>query len=138
MQFSNKVYDTLKFIVLIGLPAFAAFYLGLSQVWGFPEPEKVGTSIGLLAAFLGALLQISNSKYKSDNPGDPGDPQGELKFVGNDPDTGIPEIQLTVFPDVAADPAAALNKGELKLTVTSTDNFVPQKMALDVDEDEEH
>lgn len=135
MNFSNTTYDRLKYLTLIGLPALAAFYLGLSDTWGLPEPEKVGTSIGLFAALLGTLLQISNSKYKNENVQQP---LGELKFTGSDPDSGIPDIKLTVFPEVAADPGAVLNKGEVKLKVTAADNFVPKKLEAPEEEIEEH
>lgn len=86
---SNTLYDRLKFVVIILLPSLGAFYLGLSQLWGFPEPEKVGASIALLAAFLGALLQISNSKYKND-------PDGYVTQTGVNPDTGLPHTQFSV------------------------------------------
>ena len=36
---SNKVYDVLKFIAQIVLPASATFYLTLSRFWDIPYPE---------------------------------------------------------------------------------------------------
>ena len=35
MKLSDKVYDTLKWIVTIVLPALSALYWGLSGIWGW-------------------------------------------------------------------------------------------------------
>ena len=61
---NNKVYDILKWIAMIGLPALATLYLGLSNVWGLPYGEEISTTITLVNTFLGAVLMISNTQYK--------------------------------------------------------------------------
>lgn len=60
---SNKTYDTLKWIALIALPAAAALYLALAQIWGLPEPEKVAMTVTAVNTFLGAVLGISSKNY---------------------------------------------------------------------------
>lgn len=60
---SNKVYNTLKWIAMIVLPAIATLYLGLSQIWGFPYGEEISASITLVDTFLGSILMISTSQY---------------------------------------------------------------------------
>lgn len=92
MQLNSKVYDRLKFFALIVLPAFAAFYLGLGQVWEWPRTEEIVTSIALFDAFIGAILQISNHKYKNDSSRI----DGFLTASGVDEDTGIPNLRLVV------------------------------------------
>lgn len=68
MKMSNKVYDVLKYIAIIGLPALGALYASLSGIWGFPYGEQVVGTISAVDLFLGTLLQISSSKYhKEDN-----------------------------------------------------------------------
>lgn len=64
---SNKVYDILKWIAMIVLPALATLYLGLSNVWGLPYGEEVSTTITLVNTFLGAVLMISTSQYNKTN-----------------------------------------------------------------------
>lgn len=64
MKMSNKLYDILKWIVMILLPALAALYSGLAGYWGFPYVEQIVGSISVVTAFLGALLQISNANYR--------------------------------------------------------------------------
>lgn len=64
---SNKVYDVLKWIALVVLPAIATLYMALAGVWGFPYGEEVVGTITAVDAFLGALLGISSSQYKKKN-----------------------------------------------------------------------
>ena len=60
---SNKVYDILKWIAMIVLPASATLYLGLSNVWGLPYGEQLSTTITLVNTFLGTVLMISTHQY---------------------------------------------------------------------------
>lgn len=87
------VYDWVKRFVQIILPAFSALYLGLAQLWNFPEPEKVVGTIALLTTFLGLCLGISANRYVQSNAGtsgefvvaeDGGGPAG-FRLVLNDP-----------------------------------------------------
>ena len=62
---NNKLYDVLKWTAQIFLPALAALYFGLANVWGLPyAPQVVGT-ITTFNAFLGVLLGISTANYNS-------------------------------------------------------------------------
>ena len=63
MKLSNKVYDILKFVAQILLPALGALYFGLSQLWGFPYAEEIVGTITLIDTFLGAILGISTHNY---------------------------------------------------------------------------
>lgn len=60
---SNKVYNILKWVAMIVLPALATLYLGLSNVWGFPFGEEISTTITLIDTFLGTVLMISTNQY---------------------------------------------------------------------------
>ena len=60
---SNKVYNVLKWIAMIVLPALATLYMGLSAIWGLPYGEEVSGTITLVDTFLGAVLMISTSQY---------------------------------------------------------------------------
>jgi len=62
---TNRTYDRLKWVSLVLLPALAAFYVGLGQVWNFPAIEQVVTTITLVDTFLGLLLGTSSKKYRS-------------------------------------------------------------------------
>ena len=60
---SNKMYDVLKWIALVVLPAIATLYFALAGIWGFPYGEEVVGTITAIDAFLGALLGISSAQY---------------------------------------------------------------------------
>ena len=74
MQMSNKVYDVLKFIAQILLPAIGTLYFALARIWSFPYPEEIVGTITAVDAFLGAVLGISSIAYnkEKDHP-----PEGE-------------------------------------------------------------
>ena len=75
MKLSNKVYDWLKWIVLIAIPAFTTAYVGLSMIWGFPYADKVAKTSAVVCTLLGSLLGISSIQYNKDKP--EGDSEGE-------------------------------------------------------------
>ena len=61
---SNKMYDVLKWIAMVGLPAIATLYFALAGIWGFPYGEEVVGTITAVDTFLGVLLGISSAQYK--------------------------------------------------------------------------
>ena len=63
---SNKVYDILKFIAQIVLPALATFYVTIASLWELPYPEEISGTVMAIDTFLGAILMISSNKYYSD------------------------------------------------------------------------
>lgn len=65
MVFSNAVYDKLKWIALILLPALSVLYLSLAKFWPIPYPEEISGTIMAIDVFLGAILQISSNNYNN-------------------------------------------------------------------------
>lgn len=63
MKLSNKVYDILKWVAMIVLPALGTLYFALAGIWGFPYGESIVGTITAVDVFLGAILGISTSKY---------------------------------------------------------------------------
>lgn len=61
---SNKVYDILKWIAQILLPALGTLYFALAQIWGFPYAEQIVGTITAIDTFLGILLGISTVHYR--------------------------------------------------------------------------
>lgn len=64
MTINNKVYDILKYVAQIVLPAVATLYFALAQIWGLPYGEEIVGTLTAIDAFLGALLGISTAQYK--------------------------------------------------------------------------
>lgn len=71
MKISNKVYDVLKWIVMIVIPALTTAYVGLAAVWGFPYAEPIAKTSAIVCTLLGAILGISTINYnKGQQPPD--------------------------------------------------------------------
>lgn len=66
MKLPNPVYDVLKWIVIIVLPAIGAAYTGLSQIWTLPYSSQIPATITVICTFLGAVLCISTAEYNKD------------------------------------------------------------------------
>jgi hypothetical protein len=73
MKMSNKVYDVLKYIALILLPALGTLYFALAKIWGFPYGAEIVGTISAVDAFLGALLKISTDQYNKEKLIEPPD-----------------------------------------------------------------
>lgn len=75
---SNKLYDVLKYIARIVLPALGTLYFGLAGIWGFPYGEQIVGTITVIDTFLATVLMISTAKYKKQIGGDDIDhPEGQ-------------------------------------------------------------
>ena len=60
---SNKVYDVLKWITTVVLPAIGSLYFGLAGIWDFPYADQITGTITIVVTFLGIVLGISSAQY---------------------------------------------------------------------------
>lgn len=61
---NNKIYDVIKWILLVVIPALNILITGLCSLYGWTwGPIVVGT-IDLFAVFFGTILGIGSVKYK--------------------------------------------------------------------------
>lgn len=63
MQFSNKTYDILKWLVLVCIPACTTFYVVLDKTFGWGFAEVVTTISAAACTLVGALIGISTAQY---------------------------------------------------------------------------
>ena len=64
MIIPSKVYDVLKWVLLIFVPAFIALLTTLTMVWGWNIPlEAIVATISAIQTFIGALIGISTKNY---------------------------------------------------------------------------
>lgn len=63
MKLPDKLYDILKWITMIVLPALATAYVGLAAVWGWPFADEMAKTVAVICTLLGALLGISTAEY---------------------------------------------------------------------------
>ena len=64
---SNKLYDVLKWVALVLLPALGTLYFALAGIWNLPMGEQVVGTITAVDTFLGVLLGISTAQYNKKN-----------------------------------------------------------------------
>jgi hypothetical protein len=64
---NDKVYDVLKWIAQIALPAIAVFWYAIADAWGLPYITEIQMTIIAVDTLLGALLGLSNLQYKTAN-----------------------------------------------------------------------
>ena len=61
--FSDKIYNILKYIAMIALPALALFVQTIFAIWQLPYGEQIAATIVAINALLGACLGISTIGY---------------------------------------------------------------------------
>ena len=59
----NEVYDFLKRIALVVLPALATLVITVFQIWDIPYGEQIGATITAIDTALGVILGISSRNY---------------------------------------------------------------------------
>lgn len=62
---SNSVYDKLKFVALVVLPAMGAAYFSLANLWDLPNAEQVVGTITIIDTLLGGVLKLSSTRYRN-------------------------------------------------------------------------
>lgn len=67
MEMSDKIYDVLKWVALIFIPALGTLYFAISAIWGLPYGEQIVGTLTAVDTFLGALLGISTYQYNKED-----------------------------------------------------------------------
>ena len=63
MKLPDKVYDVLKWLVCILLPAIGTFYVAMAGTWGLPYADEICKTTQAVALFIGALIGVSSVQY---------------------------------------------------------------------------
>lgn len=66
MKLPDKVYDVLKWVAILLLPALAVLYKTVAAEWGLPYGQQVYNTVYAVHIFLGTILGISSLTYKKD------------------------------------------------------------------------
>ena len=67
MKLNDKVYDILKYVALIGIPAVLTFYGVVGATLNIPYTQEVLTIGTAFDTMLGTLLGISNANFNKEN-----------------------------------------------------------------------
>lgn len=62
---SNQVYDTLRWIADLLLPALGTLYFALAGIWNFPYGEQIVGTITAIVAFFDVILKVSKHAYNN-------------------------------------------------------------------------
>ena len=65
----DKVYNVLKWVCLIALPALAVLYAVIAKIWGLPYESEIPATINAIAMFIGTLIGISHLNAKEEDKG---------------------------------------------------------------------
>lgn len=55
------IYDVLKWVGLLGIPALAAAYSGMAAVWGWPAAGEVAQTAAIVSTAIGCLIGASEA-----------------------------------------------------------------------------
>ena len=70
MIIPDKIYDILKWVTMIVIPALATAYVGFAGIWGWPYADEIAKTAAVVCTLLGALLGISTAQYNKQQPPD--------------------------------------------------------------------
>ena len=63
MTLSNKVYDVLKALVTVAIPACTTFYVTIDSIFGWGYGDIVAKVSAAVCTLLGSLMGISSANY---------------------------------------------------------------------------
>jgi len=110
MTLNPKVYDTIKYLALIGLPAIATFVAGMGAIWEWDNTDKVVKSIIAFSTLLGALTVLNKVRWDNSDARFDGTMTVEVTPPGE-----VNEIRHLDVDDPTID--AVTNKGEILMKV---------------------
>lgn len=94
IKLTSELYDTLKKIALIYLPALATLYATVALIWGIPAITQILATLSAIDTFFGVVLHLSSTSYVSDNPHD-----GTMHVTTNADGTQVAEMDLSDKPE---------------------------------------
>lgn len=65
MKMKNEVYDVLKWVAMLLLPALATLVATVGSIWGLPYADQISQTIVAANAALAMVLGISTINYKA-------------------------------------------------------------------------
>lgn len=113
MKINPKVYDTCKYLAMVGLPALATFIAFVGPEWDFPKVDAITKTLTGLGTLLGALVVVNQVQYNRSDARFDGTLEVQVTPHGQDNEI----VHMDVDPTVNE----ITDKGEVLMKV------VPQK-----------
>lgn len=71
MKLSNKIYNILKWLVMIVSPALCTMITTIAMLWGWNIPtEAIVGTITAITTFIGVIIGISTINYNNSEGGE--------------------------------------------------------------------
>jgi hypothetical protein len=115
----SKLYDQLRFVSAILLPALATLVITFGQIFEFEGPTlKAGAAITAFDFFLGSLLRKSSKTFNAIEP----DPDGAFLV------TKLPNGKTNVELEFEQHPDSLINGRKLTFKVKETEPEFPEQV----------
>ena len=89
MKIPDKLYDTLKWIAVIVIPALVVLIKTVFPAWHIPHAEEISTTVAAVGLFLGAIIGVSTIKYNKQKSIDDYDVFDDLNENEDDDDDTV-------------------------------------------------
>lgn len=66
MKMNDKLYDILKWVAILFLPALAILVKTVFAIWQIPLGDQISATIIAIQVFLGAILGVSSLNYNKE------------------------------------------------------------------------
>lgn len=87
MILPNWLYDLLKWVAIICLPAFKVAIPSLFEIWNIPLGTEIANTLDIVAVLLGSLIGASCASYSA------------TPKVVNDVEAIVHEVPIEVYDD---------------------------------------
>lgn len=108
---TDGMFNVLRLLVELVLPASGSLYLGLAEIWGLPHRMEVVGTIAVVTTFLGVCLKLLRSNYEASEA------KYDGEFVVNETDPMKDVFRL----EVGTPFGQITNQDELRLKVRRDD-----------------
>lgn len=68
MKLPDKLYNVLKWVVLICIPSFTTAYVGFDSLFNWGYGDIVAKASAIICTLIGALIGISTAEYNKNKP----------------------------------------------------------------------
>ena len=72
MKLPNKVYDKMKWVLTIAVPAVIVLLKALGAIYNF-DTNTITSTIAVIATFAGSLFMVSSKQYNKEDSKDGND-----------------------------------------------------------------
>lgn len=69
MKLPDKLYDILKWVVLVVIPALSTFYTVVAPLFGWYDPGVVAQVASAVCTLIGSIIGISTATYHAQKNG---------------------------------------------------------------------